>query len=471
MLISRFVIVVILSMAVLSACATLPEDRGKGDVNRLVAERTTGVLPAADLDATEYLSELLVQPLTASAAVHIALMNNPRLRAEYAHLGIAAAEVYNAGRLSNPRFGVSVMYSDEPGTANQVTFGLTQSFTDLLLLPARSRLAAAEFERAKLEVGAAVIDFAAETEEAYFRLVGAQQVATMRANVAGAAAASALLAERFYQAGNISALEFTLEQSAASHAKLAAMRAGTDVVAARNALNRLMGLKAGDTRWSTPDQLHLPVTVEDNLDDLIELAWRSRLDLSARQAQVALLADSLGVSRQFRFLGESEIGIETERETDRSRITGPSLSLELPIFNTGAGRVAQAEALVDQAEAELQALALDIGNDVQLAHAQVQASRAVFEQYRDALVPEREAVVQLTQQQVSYMLEGQFQLLFVKQQEFDAYQGYLEALRDYWIARTQLRRAVGAQLPSDRGIEGPQVGPRDVTQHTTGEKQ
>jgi cobalt-zinc-cadmium efflux system outer membrane protein len=57
------------------------------------------------------------------------------------------------------------------------------------------------------------------------------------------------------------------------------------------------------------------------------------------------------------------------------------------------------------------------------------------------------------------MLEGPFQLLLVKQAEFDAYQGYLEALRDYWVARTELTRAVGTQLPSGMNIAPETVGP------------
>jgi len=449
----------LIPLALLSACASLPEDHGQSDVNTLVADRTAQVLPAADADIRALVSELFSQPLTSRVAVQIALVNNPRLRAEYARLGISAAAVYDAGRVSNPRFGVAVMYPDESSAANQVTFGLAQSFTDLLLLSSRSRLAAAEFERTKLEVGAATVALASDAEAAYFRVVSARHVSELRESVAAAAQVSAALAQRFYAAGNINALELALERSAASEAKLAAMRAEADLVAARNALNRLLGLQPGDQRWVATEPLWAPVASEDSLEELIALAQVSRLDLAARQAQVDLLADSLGVTRRFRYLGESEVGIETERETDRSRITGPSLLIELPIFNTGEGRIAQAEALVDQAEAELRALALDVVNDVQLAHAQVQASRALVEQYRDTFVPLRESVVALTQERVDFMLEGQFQLLLVKQQEFEAYQGYLEALRDYWVARTELARAVGARLPSDTSRPAEPVSP------------
>ncbi len=444
---------------ILSGCASLPRDRGIGDVRSMVADRSGHVLSEPDSETQKLVADLLAAPLTADSTAQIALVNNPRIRGEYARLGLAAAEVYNAGRLSNPRFGAAVLFPNAASAANQVTFGLVQSFTDLLLLPARSRFAKGEFERAKQEAGAAIIDLAADVESAYYRLVGARQVAVLRGTVGKAAQVSADLAQRFFDAGNMNALDLALEQSAASQARLNALRAETGVVTARNALNRLMGLRAGDDRWQVADRLPAPLDQEDDYDELLQLAWQSRLDLAAKRTQVDLLADSLGVTRSYRYVGGIDVGVATERETDRTRITGPSLSLELPIFNSGAGKVARAEALMDQAGAELQTLALNIGNDVQLAHAQVLAARALAEQFRSALIPQREAVVRRTQEEVNYMLKGQFELLSAKQQEYDAYQGYLEAVRDYWLARTDLAREVGARLPSQARVGSETVGP------------
>lgn len=443
----------------ISGCASLPADRGAGDVRGLVAQRSGREVPATEADHQQRVAQWLAQPLTVDRAVQIALVNNPAQRAIYARLGVASAEVYNAGRLSNPRFNAAVMFSSAAGAATQVTFGLAQSFTDLLFLSARSRFAEREFERAKLEAGAKILNLAADVETAYYRLVGAQQVAAMRATVVKAAGASADLAQRFFDAGNINALELALEQSAASGARLNAMRAESDAGSARTALNILLGLGASDARWQLIGQLPLPLEQEDSFDALIALARQSRLDLAAKQKEVQLLAASLGVSRRRRYVGDIELGAETERETDGSRITGPKLSLELPIFNSGAGRMARSQALVDEAEAELDALGLQVENGVQLAQANVLAAAARAGQFRTALIPQREAVVQRTQEQVSYMLKGQFELLLAKQQEYDAYQGYLEAVRDYWIARTALAREVGARLPSQERVGAATVAP------------
>jgi outer membrane protein, heavy metal efflux system len=218
-----------------------------------------------------------------------------------------------------------------------------------------------------------------------------------------------------------------------------------------------MGLAADEDAWKIAALLAAPVSEEDDMDALFALAERSRLDLAAARKNVTLLADALGVTRRFRYLGAIEIGVDTERETDRSRLTGPTLSLELPLFNQGKGKVARSQAQLALAEAELRELEIAISNGVRRAAAEIAAARQRAEHYRTSLIPLREAIVARTQEQVNYMLVGQFELLLAKQQEYDAYQGYLEAVRDYWLARVELAREVGTRLPSSAQATGEEL--------------
>ena len=133
------------------------------------------------------------------------------------------------------------------------------------------------------------------------------------------------------------------------------------------------------------------------------------------------------------------------------------------MFNWGAGRVAAARAALEQAEAELDARVLDSSNEVKLANARLLSAKARAESYRSALIPQREAVVEQMEREVNYMLIGVFELLVAKQQEYDAYAGYLDAVRDYWIARTELARAVGRQLPSSDQPAEPTLDPQELT--------
>ena len=62
------------------------------------------------------------------------------------------------------------------------------------------------------------------------------------------------------------------------------------------------------------------------------------------------------------------------------------------------------------------------------------------------------------------MLIGIFELLETKQREYDAYQGYLEVVRDYWLARVELTRAAGNTLPSSANVGKQQL---DVEEYLT----
>ena len=439
--------VALLVPVTLTGCAELPADRGMADVRELISARSGHEIVAADQNTAALVSELIKAPLDLDGAVKVALLNNPQVRGEYARVGLASADVYDAGRLSNPRFSTAALTSNAAGAADQVTFGLAQSFTDLLLLPARTRLAAGEFERAKQSAGHAIFNLSAEVEGAFFNLLGAQKITAMRQKIARAAQAAAELAERLATAGNVSARDLAQAQAAASSAQLSALQAAADSATAYTRLNALLGLSADQVDWQVANLLPVPLARENDLAELQKLA-ESRLDLAAQRREVALLTDSLNTTRRYRYVGAVEIGVVTERETDRSRITGPSLALELPIFNQGAGKVARAEALVEQAESALKALELEIANKVKLAADRVHAARERAALIHTRLIPEREEVVRRMQQEVSFMLEGQFALLQVKQQEYDAYQAYLEAVRDYWVASAELTREVGTRLPS-----------------------
>ena len=92
------------------------------------------------------------------------------------------------------------------------------------------------------------------------------------------------------------------------------------------------------------------------------------------------------------------------------------------------------------------ALAIDVRSEVRAATAEVVTSRRRADELRRVLVPTRERIVALSQQHYDAMLLGVHQLLMAKQSEVNAYREYIEAVRDYWIARAELSRATGGKL-------------------------
>lgn len=437
----------------LAGCAALPRERGYRETTELLQARL-GTAPDWAADASRP-AEIPTTEIGPADAVRLALQHHPRVWQAYARLGIGRAELEDARRVGNPRFGFSRLTSGTGGDT-QITRELSLGLGDVLLLPTRMRLAAGELERLQSEVAADLVDFAAEVEAAWYASVGAGQVARMRDVVAHAAEQSAALAQRFFDAGNINRLQLEQERAAASQARIEAVRAAVDARRARSSLAGLLGLPA-DANWDTLTKLPAPLAVAYSADQLVERALQQRVDLAAAEQAVALREDALGVARRWRWLGAVDIGHDRKSEGSE-QLRGPSLSLELPIFNQGQGAIARAQAELIAARAELDALALSVRNDARLGIEQLSLAHDIIERYRNALLPQREAVVARSQEQVNYMLIGVFELILAKQQEYDAYQEYLEAVRDYWVARSELRRIVGGALPDDATIPAPSIG-------------
>ncbi|WP_193189412.1 TolC family protein [Microbulbifer taiwanensis] len=444
--------------AALPACTQVPADLGRGQVQEQVRARGW---PAEAADAAPPLvAEITAAPLSAESAIRLALVNNPDIRAHYAELGIAAAAVYRAGHIRNPLFSASVLDSNRSGEMDQITYGLAASFSDLITLPSRKRLARRQFTEVQYQVGAELVRLAAETEHAYYDYVTARQVAAMRGQVAKAAAVSLQLAERYFDAGNMTPRDLALERAAAAEAEVDRLQAEDAALAARTALADLLGLPLAGA-WEVPAQLALPVTQEDDLGELLALARHSRLDLASASARAERLAEELCYTNWRRWLGELELGVERERETDGARLLGPTLSWEIPIFTQHRDQLLEVDAGLQMAIAEVARLMLDSDNAVRLAHAGVQNARARAETFRTRLLPARIEATQQAQLEENFMLIGTFELLLSKQREYNAYQGYLEALGDYWMTRAALAQAVGRRLPSGARASGTSAAAED----------
>ena len=428
MKIYTYPITIAILFGLLSGCTSIPGDLGQGDVDALLNDRGIETPNESQVNNTEYIESLSTEALTADTAVRIALANNPKLETTYAELGIAAADVYEAGRIQNPIFHYSNLDSDESGESNLETFGLITSFTSLITLPSRKHYAEGEFERVKELVAADVLEIVTETENAYYDYVAAEQMASVQSQIAKAGYLSFELAKRYDKAGNLSPREYLEEQIIASETKLESLDASAEAFEKRSELVNLLGFTLGQD-LDVFTQLPVPVTEEDDLDTLIELARTSRLDYSAAHKNAELLANKLGVTNWTRWLGELEIGIEHEKETDGAELTGPVFEWEVPLFSQNRDANLRANAELQIAIAEVKRLDIEVENEVRLAHAAVLNAKEKINEYEKGLLPARIDDVARAQEEENFMLIGTFELLEIKREEYEAYLGYLSAVK------------------------------------------
>jgi len=470
----RMVVVFVL-IGGLPGCARVAPEDGFGAVRQGVAERTgaEAVWPRSATERAavyERVDAILARErLSIDDAVQLALLNDAALQAQLEELGVAQADIVQAGLLENPVFGAGVRFSDVDDTVPNVDLNIVQNLTALLTRGSRLRIADTEYERVRLQTADRILRRVAEVQSAYYELLGARQIADMRAAVEEAAAASRALAERYFAAGNLNDLDLARETSAAELAVVARMRAEAEAASAAAVLHRLMGLADRPLTWKIADRLPELPSADPDGHELERRALADRLDLAAARQRAQSSAQVLGLSQRWRYLGSVEAGVDAERESDEERLMGPSVRLELPLFDRHQAQIARHAALMRQAQAEVAALEQGVRSDVREGVQRVRAQREVASRYLRQVIPAHERIVEIGQRYQNYMLIGVFELLAARQAEYDVYQDYLEAVRDYWLARVGLQQAVGGRPldgPLPTGVvelPDPQVGARAGT--------
>jgi outer membrane protein TolC len=454
---NRRTLAAVLSLLLLGGCATLSEDGGFGAVQTAATDRglkqdAKWLRTEQDADnARTAVKKLLAAPLSADAAVQIALLNNRGLQAAYSELGIAEADLVQAGRLRNPGFSFArLRRADEVEIERTFLFDIL----GLITMPIRSDLEKRRFELTKSRITMETLQVAADTRRAYFSAVAAQEAVKYMEQVKAAAETSAELARRMAAAGNFSKLDQAREQVfyAESTAQLA--RVKQMAIAERERLTRLMGLWGEDIRFRLPERLpDLPAAVR-NIADLEATAVRQRLDVQGAMKEAENVAASLGLTRATGFVNVIEVGYMRNSESGQPRQTGYEIELRLPIFDWGTARVARAEHTYMQAVNRAADTAVKARSEVREAYTAYRTAHDLARHYRDEIVPLRKRISEENLLRYNGMLISVFELLADARQQITSVNTYIEALRDYWLAESNLDLALTGKSPGAINLGG-----------------
>ena len=441
---------------VLSAtgCASFSPDGGMGAVNELTKSRIQqeATWLRSDQDkqvARNATRELLAKPLGADDAVKLALLNNRGLQAAYNDLGIAEADVVQAGRLRNPGFSFTrLRRADEIEIERTFLFDVL----GLITLPLRTELERRRFALTQGRVAGEVLQIAADTRRAWYATVAAQESATYAEQVKQAAEASAELARRMAAAGNFSKLDHAREQVFYAEATVQLARARQNAVSQREQLTRLMGLWGDDTQFRVPARLPaLPKAARD-MRDLETHALQNRLDVKAAMQEAENLAASLGLTRATGFINVFEVGYQRNSESGHPRQVGYEIELRLPIFDWGGAKVARAEHTYMQAVNRAADTAVRARSEVREAYAAYRTAYDLAKHYRDEIVPLRKHISEEVLLRYNGMLMSVFELLADARQQIAAVTSAIDAQRDFWLAESNLNLALTGKSPGAMGL-------------------
>lgn len=449
----------------LAGCASFSPDGGFGKVSQLTQERTgQGVaLQRSQEDAQtaqNRVAELLQAALTADAAVEVALLNNRGLQAKFGDLGIAESELVRAGRLKNPSLSFGRMSG---GGGIEIERTVLFDILGLLTMPMAKEVGQQRFEQAQYQAAYDAVSLAADVRRAYFDAVAAQELAKFYEQVKETADVSNELAKRMLQAGNFNKLAQMREQAFYADATAQLARAQHQAAAQREKLIRLLGLYGEQLNFRLPQRLpELPKQVLEP-QNAEQTAMDKRLDVQMAKRAAEATAKSLHLTNATRMVNVLDVAYKNKSESGAPRANGYEIELELPLFDFGSTRAARAQATYMQAVNRTAEVAVNARSEVREAYSAYRTAYDLAQHYRDEVVPLRKRISEENLLRYNGMLIGVFELLADAREQVAGVTGYVQALRDFWVAETNLQTALTARSPAAGSVSQPAAAAGSAT--------
>lgn len=367
-------------VAVLAGCAKVEPQADFAKMAATVAARENAEplwqrTPEDEAYVRKEIAAIVARGVTLGDAVRLALINNPGVQARFEDIGIARAEVVQAGLPQNPSLAVLFGFPlFAGGPIGSFAATAMTSISDLAAIKDRTAKAQAELERDILLIGQQAMGVAREARIAWLELAYARRGTALAGDVTRQVKKLAAAAKQYRSFGladeaKVSGLEAAVARAGLETAELAARE---QVAKAR--LARIMGLPAGqdfDIAGEAPDtSVALP-------DTATAVAYAEANNLTVQAARFAVQAAASGVAlEKIRWLKDFEIGVGYDLDIESNRTVGPGGSVRLPIFDQNQAQKAkaayqarQAGRLVDEARGLAREQAVRALEDAGLARA------------------------------------------------------------------------------------------------------
>ena len=430
----------------LAGCASTAINDNFGSAQQLSKERLGAEVKwlTTDADRTQAQSDvdaMLAKPLSGDDAVRIALAYSPALQAMLYEGAVSSASATQSARLPNPVFSFERLMRNEGGVRElELTRTLSFSVLDLLLLPARLRLADYQQQASRLTLASNVVQAAAEARHAWINAVASQQSLQYFQQVKATADAGAEVARRMQAVGNYSKLQRAREQAFAADAVAQLARATQATRSSREALIRALGLNESQAAaLKLPERLpDLPTQPNDEAM-VAKAAMDQRLDVRMARANLDFVAREQGLTRVTSFVNGLEVGVTRKSETGLAPQRGYDLAVPLPIFDFGDATRARAQATYMAALNRTAQLTVDASSQVRENYGAYRTAYDLAKHYRDEIVPLRRTIADENILRYNGMLIGVFELLADSREQISSVAAAIDAQRDFWLADAALQ--------------------------------
>jgi cobalt-zinc-cadmium efflux system outer membrane protein len=401
-----------------------------------------GLVPEEQNNSEWSESVNLADGLSMDEAVATALWTNAQFQADLLQLGLAQADLIQAGMISNPAF--SYLF---PWGPKQLEATLSLPIEALWQRPYRVAMAKLSAEQVAENLVQNGLKLVLDVRTAYADLVLAQQLAVIAREEATLQQDVLAIAESRLKAGDTSELETIAIRMEATLAEENAIKLEQQADVALLHLTKLLGLILQNVELElTTDAFNMNNTY--SRDMLLDNAYAARPDLRAAELAIESAGKKLGWQRSqiFNFTAV----LDANGQGSEGFEMGPGFKLDLPLFNWNKGGRARAAVELEQAAKLYLAKKEEITHDVLAALSTYQAAQDVLSLHRTHTLSD--VLETLKNAEKAYLLGELSYLEFIvfKRQVLNARVRDAEAVAQALKAQAQLFHAIGFSLSSPK---------------------
>jgi cobalt-zinc-cadmium efflux system outer membrane protein len=401
-------------------------------------------------------AEPLATNITPESAVTMALAENRDLVAARFAIRQAEGRLKQAGLWPNPEFELG--QKNDRAFANDGEYDFATGFKQRF--PITGRLSKAKAV-ARVDVAMALAEvrnqarlLAGEVLSFSRELLVTREKLKANEEIQGVIQKVIEVSEKRLKVAEVSAADVNLAKLELQKLTLAQAALLNQQEIAATALNRLLGREP-----KTPLLISGVPSAEFDTNTIAEISRQAIARRPDRQL-VALGIDRAGAEIKLARAEKWEdwtVGFDYSRSvgkfdapigTKTDNFLGVGVSIPLPFWNRNQGRVSEAQATQQRAEAELKALDLRISTEAQTAENQMRRLLDILRQYREESIKLAEENIALLQKGYADGLVNITAVIQAQQQLTELRQSYLEALADFIRAKTEWETATAAMLPA-----------------------
>lgn len=381
---------------------------------------------------------------TLESAVRYARAHNPDLAAARLRIEEARGRHTDAGRLMNPELQVSA--SRMPGGGDRaVSVGFMQKFPVTGRLRLEKSISAAELAAAEEEVHNEERKLGAEVRTLAVKLLYADASRELTSRQIANSKDLSAIATSMTAAGAATSTEIARMELEAGELHLNNLKLDTEVVETEGMLRPMLGVGPEEPLHFIGGLMSaVSLPVEDaKPEDRPDYRAAGHMETAARRGidlEKAKRYDDISVGAMVE--GQRVMDLPAEN-LQRRNMVGVQVSIPLPFWNRNQGKIQEASAMAARAEKEKAALAVDIHAQAATARSQMAAFAKVAKETQDVLVPKSIEIEDRLREQYRQGTAKLEDLLRARDKHLQLERCYLDAQRDYYLARVKWLAAAG----------------------------